>query len=170
MPPTPSVWQSIGNLVTRMLRVEDKLDAPKHVATHLPGGNAELETLPSEDEKDALAGTDGTPGAANPYVTDSDPRLSGGGGGSPWTEVEVDFGDAPYQQYREFVISDVSVDPSSKIGLSRSGSPATDKSADENEMDALGFYATPGDEEFSLHVRGLEGQLRGAFKFYYQVT
>lgn len=38
--------------------------------------------LPTDDEKDALAGTDGTPSAANPYVTDSDPRLTGGGGGS----------------------------------------------------------------------------------------
>ena len=30
--------------------------------------------LPSADEKSALSGTDGVPGAANPYVTDSDPR------------------------------------------------------------------------------------------------
>lgn len=29
------------------------------------------------DQKSALAGTDGTPSATNPYVTDSDPRLSG---------------------------------------------------------------------------------------------
>lgn len=36
-------------------------------------------TLPSADEKDALAGTDGTPSAANPYVTDSDSRLFGSG-------------------------------------------------------------------------------------------
>lgn len=35
-------------------------------------------TLPSEDEKDALAGTSGTPSGTNKYVTDSDPRLSGG--------------------------------------------------------------------------------------------
>lgn len=30
--------------------------------------------VPSSGEKDALAGTDGAPSAANPYVTDSDPR------------------------------------------------------------------------------------------------
>lgn len=30
--------------------------------------------LPSQDENDALVGTDGLPSAANPYVTDSDPR------------------------------------------------------------------------------------------------
>lgn len=32
--------------------------------------------LPTADEKDALVGTDGSPGAANPYVTDSDARNS----------------------------------------------------------------------------------------------
>lgn len=37
--------------------------------------------LPSSDEKAALVGTTGTPSASNPYVTDSDPRLSGGGTG-----------------------------------------------------------------------------------------
>lgn len=30
--------------------------------------------VPSQDENDALAGTNGAPSAANPYVTDSDPR------------------------------------------------------------------------------------------------
>lgn len=32
-------------------------------------------TLPTQDEKDALAGTDGSPSDTNRYVTDSDPRL-----------------------------------------------------------------------------------------------
>lgn len=34
-------------------------------------------TTPSIDEKAALTGTDGTPSAGNPYVTDSDARLGG---------------------------------------------------------------------------------------------
>lgn len=33
--------------------------------------------FPTASEKAALAGTDGTPSGANPFVTDSDPRLSG---------------------------------------------------------------------------------------------
>lgn len=37
--------------------------------------------LPTGDEKDALAGTNGAPSSTNKYVTDSDPRLSGGGPG-----------------------------------------------------------------------------------------
>lgn len=35
---------------------------------------------PSVDEKAALAGTSGTPGTSNPYITDDDPRLTGTGG------------------------------------------------------------------------------------------
>lgn len=44
-----------------------------------------LARLPSQSQKDALAGTYGTPGSTNKYVTDSDPRLTGGGvgGGVP---------------------------------------------------------------------------------------
>ena len=40
-------------------------------------------TLPGSDEKAALAGTNGTPSGTNKYVTDSDPRLGGGGGSEP---------------------------------------------------------------------------------------
>lgn len=45
--------------------------------------------FPTSDEKAALAGTDGTPGAANKFVTDSDPRLApdaGDVGAIPTTE------------------------------------------------------------------------------------
>ncbi len=31
--------------------------------------------IPTQDENDALVGTDGTPSTANPFVTDSDPRI-----------------------------------------------------------------------------------------------
>jgi hypothetical protein len=37
--------------------------------------------LPTTAQKAALAGTNGAPGAGNKYVTDTDPRLVGGGGG-----------------------------------------------------------------------------------------
>lgn len=38
--------------------------------------------LPSADEKDALAGSSGTPDSTNPYVTSSDSRLTGASGGA----------------------------------------------------------------------------------------
>ena len=48
--------------------------------------------LPTTDEKAALAGTDGTPSGTNKYVTDSDPRLSGGGGDTlvfAWNKTDL---------------------------------------------------------------------------------
>ena len=39
-----------------------------------------IDNSPTSGQKAALAGTDGTPGAGNPYVTDSDPRLTGSTG------------------------------------------------------------------------------------------
>jgi hypothetical protein len=44
-------------------------------STEAAAGNHTHSTLPSSDEKAALAGSEGTPGASNPYVTGSDPRL-----------------------------------------------------------------------------------------------
>jgi len=38
--------------------------------------------LPSADEKDALAGSSGTPDSTNPYVTSADPRLTDASGGA----------------------------------------------------------------------------------------
>jgi hypothetical protein len=38
--------------------------------------------LPTADEKDALAGSSGTPDSTNPYVTSADPRLTGASGGA----------------------------------------------------------------------------------------
>lgn len=45
----------------------------------LDGVVAQLVNLPTAGQKAALVGSDGTPSGANPYVTDSDPRLVGGG-------------------------------------------------------------------------------------------
>ncbi|HHT9135461.1 MAG TPA: hypothetical protein ACFYD2_11215, partial [Candidatus Avalokitesvara rifleensis] len=42
---------------------------------------------PTADQKAALAGTSGTPSATNKYVTDSDSRLSGGGGANTASNV-----------------------------------------------------------------------------------
>ena len=40
---------------------------------------------PTSDQKAALTGTHGVPSALNPYVTDSDPRLTGGTVTNPLT-------------------------------------------------------------------------------------
>lgn len=49
--------------------------------------------IPSTTEKAALVGTDGTPSGTNKYVTDSDPRLTGGGGTTVYTgTATMNFG------------------------------------------------------------------------------
>lgn len=45
----------------------------QHIVTPLKLANTPR--LPTQDENNALVGTDGSPSAANPYVTDSDPRV-----------------------------------------------------------------------------------------------
>ena len=47
-----------------------------HASTHEAGGSDAIASLPSPDQRLALAGTAGTPGAANRYVTNADARLS----------------------------------------------------------------------------------------------
>ena len=52
--------------------------APKNVGTTAGTVAAGDDSrFPTASEKAALTGTDGTPSGANPFVTDSDPRLSG---------------------------------------------------------------------------------------------
>lgn len=52
--------------------VLSQLELTTHAA--LPDVHHSNDNDPSSGEKNALAGTNGTPGVANPYVTDSDPR------------------------------------------------------------------------------------------------
>jgi len=56
-------------------------------------------TAPTADEKAALAGTDGAPAVGNKYVTDSDPRLGGGGGGAG--ALWFNDTDAPIEEYEQ---------------------------------------------------------------------
>lgn len=57
---------------------------------------ADMANVPTDDEKAALVGSNGTPSAANPFVTDTDPRLIGSGGGlsSAYVAVTGDTGSA----------------------------------------------------------------------------
>jgi hypothetical protein len=70
-----------------------------HAASHATAGSDPLAPgdigaaavgdarFPTTDQKAALVGTDGTPSALNPYVTDSDPRLGASSPLSPPTET-----------------------------------------------------------------------------------
>jgi hypothetical protein len=54
----------------------DQHHAQSHKTRHESGGADELVTLPTPGQKNALAGTSGTPGSTNQYVTHQDARLS----------------------------------------------------------------------------------------------
>jgi hypothetical protein len=98
----------VPSLVADTLTIDE---ADGLVLTDLGGGEARLDLAavpesvldldfpthdnandPTADEKDALAGTDGTPSAANPYVTDSDPRLTGGAASTAYRRFAFMFG------------------------------------------------------------------------------
>jgi len=49
---------------------------PGRIPLYGPSGELPASNVPSGDTGDALAGTVGTPSAANPFVTDSDPRMT----------------------------------------------------------------------------------------------
>jgi hypothetical protein len=54
----------------------DQHHAQSHKTRHESGGADELVTLPTQGQKNALAGSSGTPGATNQYVTTQDSRMS----------------------------------------------------------------------------------------------
>jgi len=75
---TDETLVSSGNIVNADIDaaaaiVESKLNL--NFATHSNALDHANTNDPTADEKAALVGTDGSPGAANKYVTDSDPRL-----------------------------------------------------------------------------------------------
>jgi hypothetical protein len=68
----------------------DQHHAQSHKTRHESGGADELVTLPTQGQKNALAGSSGTPGATNQYVTTQDVRMSDARVPSAHVHVEAD--------------------------------------------------------------------------------
>jgi hypothetical protein len=68
----------------------DQHHAQSHKTRHESGGADELVTLPTQGQKNALAGSSGTPGATNQYVTTQDSRMSDARVPSAHVHVEAD--------------------------------------------------------------------------------
>jgi hypothetical protein len=68
----------------------DQHHAQSHKTRHESGGADELVTLPTQGQKNALAGSSGTPGATNQYVTTQDSRMSDARAPSAHVHVEAD--------------------------------------------------------------------------------
>lgn len=102
-----------------------------------------------------------------------------GGGSSSATEIEIDFGapgcgtttigDLNSPDHCETTITDVAVSSTSKIHAWQAGIASTTLDQDENEMDAFNCWAFPGTGNFLLYCKGLEGEVYGKHKVWYQV-
>jgi hypothetical protein len=68
----------------------DQHHAQSHKTRHESGGADELVTLPTPGQKNALAGSSGTPGATNQYVTTQDARMSDARTALAHTHAEAD--------------------------------------------------------------------------------
>lgn len=92
-----------------------------------------------------------------------------GGGGSSVSTIEVDFGPSPVGN-KTFTIIDGSVSAASKIMALHSGEAATGRQADENEMDAIIFRATPQVGQYKLYADVLTGKVSGKYKVNVLIT
>lgn len=91
-----------------------------------------------------------------------------GGGSASVTQIEVDFGTVPTRT-KTFTITDASVSATSKIMIVQSGTAATGRHADENEMDPILFSGTPASGQFTLIANALTGPVAGKYKVLYIV-
>lgn len=94
--------------------------------------------------------------------------VSGGGGSATITQIEVDFGTAPVRT-KTFTVTDASVSTTSHLVVTQSGTAATGRQADENEMDPILFSGTPGSGQFTLIANALTGPVSGKYKVNYMV-
>ena len=137
---------------------------------------------PSDDEKDALAGT-GTPSAANPYVNDDDPRLGSGVGGlgglvlleqhTASNSASLDFTSCITSAYDTYRFEFVGVRPATDgtfffARLSTDGGSTYDSSAIYS-VDQLYWRAgdggpsgSGGNTQFYLSFYGAQGVSNGA--------
>lgn len=83
-------------------------------------------------------------------------------------QIEIDFGNTPYTNYKIFTITDSDIKPGDIIIANIAYEAPTNKSLDELEMDAIQTIAGGSSEgSFQLLVKGLEGSLHNTFKVNY---
>ena len=87
---------------------------------------------------------------------------------APTKTVELDFG-SPGTRSKTFTVTDADVSASSVIQAWQSGSAATGRSSDENEMDQIMFRAVPGAGSFTLYATSLFGPVSGLYKVNYRM-
>jgi len=91
-----------------------------------------------------------------------------GGGGSTWTEAEVDFLTPSYDY--SFTVTDATVGVASKITVIPCGKAATGRTADDWQWDGITFAALPAVGSFTLYATAHPGPVVGKRKIQYSVA
>jgi len=94
--------------------------------------------------------------------------LTGAGGSSTWTEVEVDFGSKPRSDGK-FTVTDGTVGATSKVIVLSSGKTATGRKSGDDQWDSIVYAALPATGTFTVYAHAT-GRVRGKRKIQYQVA
>lgn len=84
-------------------------------------------------------------------------------------QTEVDFGTTPLSE-KEFTVEDADVLVTSYLVGWIAYEAPTGKDLDELEMDAIDLKFAPGDGQFTIYAKGLEGYLADKFKINYLIS
>lgn len=91
------------------------------------------------------------------------------GGGSSWTEVEIDFGARPVYE-AQFTITDASISATSKMQVLPCGKAATGRTADDWQWDGATFAARPSLGTALCYAVFTPGPIVGRRKVQYSVS
>jgi len=94
--------------------------------------------------------------------------LDAAGGGSTWTEAEVDFLTPSYDY--QFTVTDATVGVASKITVIPCGKAATGRTADDWQWDGITFAALPAVGSFTLYATAHPDPVVGKRKIQYSVA
>ena len=91
-----------------------------------------------------------------------------GGGGTLWTEQEIDFGAAPVYS-AAFVVTDAAISAASKVQVLPCGKAATGRTADDWAWDGATFAANPGAGSADCYAIFSPGPIVGKRRIQYSV-
>ena len=91
-----------------------------------------------------------------------------GGGGTLWTEQEIDFGAAPVYS-AAFVVTDAAISAASKVQVLPCGTAATGRTADDWAWDGATFAANPGAGSADCYAIFSPGPIVGKRRIQYSV-
>jgi hypothetical protein len=85
-----------------------------------------------------------------------DITIAASGGGTTWTEVEIDFGTTPKRD-ASFTVTDGTVSATSKVQVLPCAKAATGRTSDDWQWDGIDFAALPATGSFTLYATVNDG-------------